>query len=106
VSKWYLGLGALDAGQDWVIAVLLLSTALNAAYFLPIVHAAWFKEPRSAWPERNPRSRLEADWRLLLPALATTGLALTAGLVAGLPISPVRWVRMIVQQAYQLWTPF
>ncbi|HEY8375275.1 MAG TPA: proton-conducting transporter membrane subunit, partial [Nannocystis sp.] len=33
VTKWYLGAGALDAGYPWVLAVLLASTALNAAYF-------------------------------------------------------------------------
>ncbi|MEO1017314.1 MAG: proton-conducting transporter membrane subunit, partial [Pseudomonadota bacterium] len=38
VSKWYLGLGALDAGQPWVIAVLVSSSLLNAAYFLPVLY--------------------------------------------------------------------
>ena len=44
VSKWYLATGALEAGQDWVILVLALSSLLNAAYFLPIVYRGWFKE--------------------------------------------------------------
>jgi len=45
VSKWYLGLGALDAGQEWVILILMGSSVLNAAYFLPILYAAWFTPP-------------------------------------------------------------
>ena len=98
ISKWYLGLGALDAGQAWAVAVLALSTVLNAAYFLPIVYAGWFKEPRTTWPGRDPHSRLETDWRLLLPTLATAFFSLAAGLLAGLPISPAGWVRLIVSR--------
>lgn len=45
VSKWYLLLGAADAGHYAAIAAIVLSTMLNAAYLLPIVHAAFFKKP-------------------------------------------------------------
>ena len=106
ISKWYLGLGALQAGQGWGVVVLLVSTLLNAGYFLPILYVAWFKEPNPAWAERAPEDWWESDWRLLLPTLVTAFLSLTAGLLAGLPISPVGWVRMIVQQVYKLWMPF
>jgi multicomponent Na+:H+ antiporter subunit D len=43
VSKWYLGLGAVEAGLHWPIYLLAGSSLLNAAYFLPILHAAWFR---------------------------------------------------------------
>lgn len=43
VSKWYLGLGALDGGQPVLVAVLLMSSLLNAFYYLPIVIAAFFR---------------------------------------------------------------
>jgi multicomponent Na+:H+ antiporter subunit D len=46
ISKWYIISGAASAGQMWVIAVFIVSTLLNAAYFLPIVYAAFFKPPR------------------------------------------------------------
>lgn len=36
VSKWHLGLGALDAGMPLIIVVLLLSSILNASYYFPI----------------------------------------------------------------------
>ena len=43
VTKWYLGLGALEAGAAaWVLPVLIISSLLNAAYFLPILYRAWF----------------------------------------------------------------
>ncbi len=35
-SKWYLMLGALDAGQLTLMAVLMISSLLNIAYLLPI----------------------------------------------------------------------
>src|SRR5690554_236266 len=46
VSKWYLGLGGLQAGEGWVIVVLGASTLLNAAYFLPLIWRGWFSPPR------------------------------------------------------------
>jgi multicomponent Na+:H+ antiporter subunit D len=45
VSKWYLGVGAIETGNTWVIAVLAGSSVLNAIYFLPLVYRAWFVEP-------------------------------------------------------------
>ncbi|MCH7887807.1 MAG: monovalent cation/H+ antiporter subunit D family protein [Proteobacteria bacterium] len=48
VSKWYMLLGALQVGNMVAVAIIIVSTLLNAAYFLPIVYAAFFK------PEANP----------------------------------------------------
>jgi len=42
LSKWYLVLGSLEAGQIAVLVVLLTSSLLNAAYFMPIVYRAFF----------------------------------------------------------------
>jgi multicomponent Na+:H+ antiporter subunit D len=41
-SKWYLVLGTLQADQMPMLFVLLGSSLLNAAYFLPIVYKAFF----------------------------------------------------------------
>jgi multicomponent Na+:H+ antiporter subunit D len=85
VSKWFLGIGALEAGEPWGIAILVGSTLLNAAYFLPIVYAAWFKPPVVPWPEEHTHGRYETKWSLLLPPLVTALLALVVGLFAGTP---------------------
>ena len=45
VSKWYLGVGAIETGNTWVILVLAGSSVLNAIYFLPLVYRAWFVAP-------------------------------------------------------------
>jgi len=41
-SKWYLALGTIEAGRHLMLVVLLVSSLLNAAYFLPIVYRAFF----------------------------------------------------------------
>lgn len=91
ISKWYLGMGALQSGLTWVIGVLLISTLLNAAYFLPILYTAWFDRPDTE-PIAHPKtSRL-----LLWPPLITALLSLAAGLFAALPYTPLEWARFIV----------
>ncbi|MDP1569997.1 MAG: proton-conducting transporter membrane subunit [Vicinamibacterales bacterium] len=99
VTKWYLGLGALEASQPWVIGVLVGSTLLNAAYFLPILHRAWFRRPVTPFPVR--RGRLETHWALLMPPLVTAAAALFAGLFASAPPSPLEWARLIAERAYE-----
>lgn len=45
ISKWFLVSGSLEAGMWPILAVLLLSGLLNAAYFFPIVHRAFYRPP-------------------------------------------------------------
>lgn len=45
ISKWYILQGALDSDQIVFMVVLLGSSLLNAAYFMPIIYRAFFKEP-------------------------------------------------------------
>lgn len=100
VTKWYLGLGALDAGQNWVIWILVGSSLLNASYFLPIVFAAWFKPPPDSWPAERFYGRAETAWALLLPPLITALLTLLIGLLASAPFSPLHWTRFITTLEY------
>jgi len=41
ISKWHLGLGALEADSLVIVLILLASSMLNAAYYLPIVTRAF-----------------------------------------------------------------
>lgn len=43
LSKYYMLLGAFDNKAYFAIGVIIISTLLNAAYLLPIIHAAFFK---------------------------------------------------------------
>ncbi|MEZ6195222.1 MAG: proton-conducting transporter membrane subunit [Planctomycetota bacterium] len=67
-SKWYLALGAADAGAWILVGALMLSTLLNIAYLVPIPLLAFFGEPDR---DRGP-GRHEA------PAACVVPLALTA----------------------------
>jgi len=102
ISKWYLGLGALEAGMAWVLPVLLLSSLLNAAYFLPILHSAWFDPLPDAQPGTSTTApvRKEASLALLGPTLAAAALVLGFGLFAAAPWSPLGWVEQIAAEAY------
>ncbi len=42
ISKWYLLMGAFQAEQMIAVVVILLSTLLNTAYFMPIVYRGYF----------------------------------------------------------------
>ncbi|MFZ8758758.1 complex I subunit 5 family protein [Microbacterium sp. HMH0099] len=121
VSKWALGVGALQAGQPWVVAVLLTSTILNAAYFLPIIVAMWTRPPAQKASDSNApvlsqpvaagelsgpgaggarARRLEAPAALLMPALATTVVVVGLGVVAGWEFSPWSIARFVADGAW------
>ncbi|NVM21917.1 MAG: monovalent cation/H+ antiporter subunit D family protein [Desulfobacterales bacterium] len=53
ISKWYLVLGSLEAHQMPVLFVLLTSSLLNAAYFMPFVYKAFFCVPKEAMFENT-----------------------------------------------------
>jgi multicomponent Na+:H+ antiporter subunit D len=46
LSKWYLMTGSVEANELPFLFVLLASSLLNAGYFLPIVHKAFFEKPQ------------------------------------------------------------
>jgi multicomponent Na+:H+ antiporter subunit D len=48
VSKLYMLVGSLDAGSYVILAVLIGSSLLNAAYFAPVVYQAFFGKPAVA----------------------------------------------------------
>ena len=73
VSKWYILGGAFEADNFLAIFTIIASTALNAAYFLPIIYAAWFL-PEDQAPKK-PHG--EAPWPMVV------ALALTAILTLG-----------------------
>jgi multicomponent Na+:H+ antiporter subunit D len=68
ITKWYLTLGSIEAGEYPIVAVLIVSTILNACYFIPIVYAAFFRE----LPPGEKAERKEAPTAMVVP------LALTA----------------------------
>jgi len=68
VSKWYMLAGALQAAHWTAVAVIVASTLLNAAYFVPIVYRAFFRAPQGKTHGEAPLPMVLA---LLASALAT-----------------------------------
>ncbi len=83
VSKWYMLLGALDARNGFAIAVILASTLLNAAYFAPIVYAAFFRPPSK---RSDVAQHGEAPFPIVLALTITAVLTLGLFCVPDLPL--------------------
>jgi multicomponent Na+:H+ antiporter subunit D len=71
LSKWYIVQGAFAAGNLLAAAVLLASTLLNAAYFMPIIYAAFFRAPQG---EPHGEAPLPMVLALAATAVATGAL--------------------------------
>lgn len=75
ISKWNLVLGSLEAGQIPILVVLLTSSLLNAAYFLPIVYQGFFAK---ANPGGNPGDSASGGSIHEAPFLAVAAPVITA----------------------------
>jgi multicomponent Na+:H+ antiporter subunit D len=80
-SKWFLGMGTLEAGQIGLLVVLMVSSLLSLVYLLEVPVRAFFSAP----PEdaHHEEGIHEAPWLILIAmivtALATLGLFLYPG---------------------------
>ena len=72
VSKWYLVMGTAESGQTALLIIFLVSSLLNAAYFLPIIYKAFFLAP----PEGEPMEMKEAPLACLIPLCFTAFLSI------------------------------
>lgn len=81
VSKWYLVVGSVQAGEMALLAVLLVSALLNAAYFLPVTYKAFFEKEK---PPDDASLVAASDIReipmVAVPLLITAILSLALGL--------------------------
>lgn len=69
-SKWNLILGTLEAQQTIFMLVLLVSSFLNAFYFLPIVYKGFFGKSEEE-DENTPVKIQEANLCLVIPLMIT-----------------------------------
>lgn len=87
VSKWYMLSGAMQA-QHWLaVAVIVLSTLLNAGYFLPIVYRAFFR-PLSREDQAHPHG--EAPLPIVLALSLSAGGVLMLFFFPDLPLALAR----------------
>ena len=74
-SKWWIGIGAVEGDQNWVVAVLMISSLLNVAYLMPILSRAFFRPLPDAEPGQPVRIE-EAPWPSVLAISVTAILCL------------------------------
>ena len=74
LSKWNLGLGALEADHTIYVGVLVLSGLLNFAYFFPIVYTGFFGKCDA------PFRFKEASVLLWLPLAVTAVISILLGI--------------------------
>jgi multicomponent Na+:H+ antiporter subunit D len=75
ISKWFLVLGTLEADQIVMLVVLLGSSLLNAAYFLPVVYRAFFCTPEeSMFEDKVQEAPLWCVVPLVVTAIISVGL--------------------------------
>lgn len=75
ISKWFLAQGAVSAGQEVFLGLLLLSGLLNAGYLFPIVRRAFFA-PSDSFTRFGEASAL-----MVVPIALTAFLTLLLGLL-------------------------
>ncbi|MDO9217604.1 MAG: monovalent cation/H+ antiporter subunit D family protein [Lacisediminimonas sp.] len=90
ISKWYMLSGAM-AAQHWLaVAVIALSTLLNAGYFLPIVYRAFFVAPAA-----DPHGHAHGEAPLLM-VIALTATAAGTVLLFFFPDVPLALARQMI----------
>ncbi|MDW7649853.1 MAG: proton-conducting transporter membrane subunit [Bacillota bacterium] len=97
ISKWYLSLGALALDRPVLILVLLASSVLNAAYYLPIVISAFFGESN-----RDMHAALSWDRVPLAMSIPTVLLAIGCFVFNAASVNPaLKWVQNITAVFFQ-----
>jgi multicomponent Na+:H+ antiporter subunit D len=77
ITKWYLLLGAWDAGSIGLILVLLASTVLNVAYFAPVAYRAFFGQPSAHDAGHHYK---EAPAAMVVPLVLTAIISVVIGI--------------------------
>jgi multicomponent Na+:H+ antiporter subunit D len=79
IGKWFMLTGAMQTANWVAVGVIVVSTVLNASYFLPIVFRAFFREPPDA------HGHGEAPWPIVLALTVTAAGTILLFLVPDVP---------------------
>jgi multicomponent Na+:H+ antiporter subunit D len=81
IGKWFMLTGAMQTANWLAVGVIILSTVLNASYFLPIVFRAFFREPSGA----HGHAHGEAPWPIVVALTATAAGTILLFLMPDVP---------------------
>jgi len=91
-GKWFILAGAVAAGQWFAVAVIVVSTLLNAGYFLPIVYRAYARPAAgeaagaaAGDTASEPVAAHEAPWPMVAALLVTALATLLLFVFPGVP---------------------
>jgi multicomponent Na+:H+ antiporter subunit D len=76
ITKWYLLVGAMNAGSLLIIGVLITSTLLNTAYFAPVVYQAFFGKTSESDAHHH---FAEAHPAMVIPLCVTAAISVVIG---------------------------
>ncbi|SVC79823.1 uncharacterized protein METZ01_LOCUS332677, partial [marine metagenome] len=97
ITKWYLIIGSLERHSIAVFIVLLASSFLNAAYFIPILYRAFFNDENSEFVDQNPEINDPHDIKenpfLVIPLTFTALVSIILGIY---PDFIVRIAKMVL----------
>jgi len=85
ISKWYLGLAAVEQGQWWLVALIVIASLITMLYIGRVVEVAYFRAPT----EKVAQLR-EAPPSLLVPAFVLVAAAIYFGLDTSLSVGLAR----------------
>ena len=74
ISKWYLGLGALEQGEWWILVLIVSASLLTMIYIGRVVEVAYFREPTDEVVQLK-----EAPLEMLWPAYLLIAAAIYFG---------------------------
>ncbi|MBI4651221.1 monovalent cation/H+ antiporter subunit D family protein [Candidatus Desantisbacteria bacterium] len=85
ISKWYIGIAAVEADKPFFAFIILLNSLLNAMYYLPVIYKAFFK--------KVPADKLvkfsEPHWTIVFPCTVTAFYTIVLGMFPNLPGFPL-----------------
>lgn len=83
ISKWNLSMAAIETGQIYLLAILLISSLLNASYYFPIIINGYFGEDNLDGKVFKSKSK---PVKTLLPLVVLTVSMIFVGFLSGVVI--------------------
>jgi multicomponent Na+:H+ antiporter subunit D len=87
VSKWYILMGALSEMHVFALVVIVASTLLNAAYFLPIVYSAFMRAPDNPGADGHGSDHGEAPLPIVVALVTTAAGTVMLFFFSDIPLS-------------------
>jgi multicomponent Na+:H+ antiporter subunit D len=91
ISKWYLVLGALEAGHWWLAGLVVLTSLIAVAYVWRFVEAAYLSEPPA-----GQASAGEAPWSMLVVSWALVAACIWFGFDTSFTVEGARRAALLM----------